>query len=166
MSLRPNTFFVKDGTWVAWYCCTFRKQFCLVRLAKKEREKIPSCLCACVCVCVCVCMGGGGEGGEGVGGYVDGYAGGWVCRVCGGVEYISLKQTIQYCMTTKTVHPQVELHATSLLLSLLTVSTNTKNQDPMNPPRMLILPSVPSSSLNTCMAANVSTASAAAHIHE
>ena len=41
-----------------------------------------------------------------------------------------------------------------------------KKTDPMNPPRMVILPSVASSSLKTCMAANVKMESAADDTNE
>ncbi len=41
-----------------------------------------------------------------------------------------------------------------------------KNHDPANPPRTVIAPSVASSSLNICMAANVRTDRATADTHE
>ena len=44
---------------------------------------------------------------------------------------------------------------------MLTVRKKIKKTDPMNPPRMVIFPSVASSSLKSCMAAKVRIDSAA-----
>ena len=59
-----------------------------------------------------------------------------------------------------------QLETLPLATNGLTVRKKMKKMEPMNPPRIVVLLSAARGSRKTCIAANVSRDSAAAHTHE